>query len=144
MPAPGFAHGTPGHSWLWGCPLIGMGGTKAPCWGTPVHGPGGGVPGGGDREQVVTRQGGAGRALSPLCQQLQKQGWGLVLPFLGGATSPGQGNPKPCAGGHGTVGTAPGWGHAGTAWPAHDLHRSASLPCQAPLQGARGGPVLLG
>lgn len=29
------------------------------------------------------------------------------------------------------------------AWPAHSLHRSASLPYQAPVQGA-GGPVLFG
>lgn len=40
--------------------------------------------------------------------------------------------------GHGTNGTASGEGHAGTAWPAHSLHRSASLPYQAPVQGAGG------
>lgn len=81
-------------------------------------------------------------APSPPCQQLQKQRGELVLPFLG-STSPGQDNPKPWVTGHGTNGTASGEGHAGKAWPAHSLHRSASLPCQAPVQGA-GGPVLLG
>lgn len=40
--------------------------------------------------------------------------------------------------GHGTNGTASGEGHAGTARPAHSLHRSASLPYQAPMQGAGG------
>lgn len=40
--------------------------------------------------------------------------------------------------GHGTNGTASGEGHVGTAWPAHNLHRSASLPYQAPVQGAGG------
>lgn len=110
------------------------GGTRAPCWGTPVCGLGGGDPGGGDREQPVTPWGSwqGTEFVAPAAPETE--GGELVLPFLGVEQARGRVTPNP-----GRVDMAP--------LAQRGLHTACievpACPAESLYRGYRG-PVLLG